>query len=102
MQAGLYSVGAIIIYMTTTEAKLTNKQKEQLAWNIMCGVVNEIFMRNENKDWHVTDGGESGFEEFASTEEGLKAIYEQAAVWMMRLPAKVWHLDLPKVWEKNN
>tara|TARA_R110002167_G_C12529227_1_gene638966 strand:- start:332 stop:598 length:267 start_codon:yes stop_codon:yes gene_type:complete len=88
--------------MTSNEAKLTNKQKEQLAWNIMNAVVNEIFIRNENKDWSVTDGGESGFEEFASTEEGLTAIYEQAAVWMMRLPGEIWNLDLPKVWEKNN
>ena len=91
-----------MVPMTTTEAKLTNKQKEQLAWNIMLGVVNEIFMRNENKDWHVTDDGESGFEEFASTQEGLTAIYEQAAVWMMRLPGNTWDLGLPKVWEKNN
>ncbi len=75
--------------------KLTNKQKEALAFEVMGAVANMLLSNHETKTWDVE------LEELASTDEGRQAIEMQAATWMTKLPGNIWHLDLPKPWEQD-
>ena len=73
--------------------KLTNKQKEELAFEVMGAVANMLLSNDENNLW----GGE--LRELAATEEGREALAVQAAKWMTKLPGKIWDMSLPRVWE---
>jgi hypothetical protein len=79
----------------TGTTKLTNKQKEALAFEIMGGVTNRLLSNQESGCWMPE------LEELASTEEGVNAIRMQAAKWMMKLPGELWDIDLPKPWEQD-
>jgi hypothetical protein len=73
--------------------KLTNKQKEALAFEVMGAVTNMLLLNDENNLW----GDE--LRELAATEEGRQALAVQAAKWMTKLPGKIWDISLPRVWE---
>jgi len=80
--------------MTSTQIKLTNKQKVSLADEVM-QVVAEYLTRDEtiyNED----------LTELHETREGQEAMLVQAATWFNKLPGDNWNSDLPKPWMKNN
>ncbi len=73
--------------------KLSNKNKEALAWKVITAAADMLLTAHENDLWFDDE-----LKAIAESEEGRLVLAETVAKWMTKLPGKEWDINLPEVW----